>query len=76
MELTKEEMNFILQAMDTHVRANGLSAATNAAILSQKIQIAAQALPATPLPAAPPADPPSDPPADPPSGDGEGSGDD
>lgn len=45
MELSKNELNYLLNAIDTHVRSNGLNAAALGAILSQKIQEEANAPP-------------------------------
>jgi len=45
MKLSKDELQYLLNAIDTHVRANGLNAATLAAVLAVKINAAAEALP-------------------------------
>lgn len=50
MELSKQELQFLLNAIDTHVRTNGLPVAAPGAILAQKIQNAANKLPADELP--------------------------
>lgn len=50
MELNIEELQYLLNAIDTHVRANGLVAAIPGAIIAQKIQTAANALPTDPIP--------------------------
>jgi len=38
MQLSPEELQYLLNAIDTHVRANGLNVAAAAALLAQKIQ--------------------------------------
>lgn len=38
MELSKNELNYLLNAIDTHVRANGLNVAALGAVVAQKIQ--------------------------------------
>lgn len=50
MELNIEELQYLLNAIDTHVRANGLAAATPGVIIAQKIQTEANALSTDPIP--------------------------
>lgn len=45
MDLSKDELQYLLNAVDTHIRANGLNAATVGSILAVKINTAAEALP-------------------------------
>lgn len=42
IEFTQEELNALIALMDSGVKSIGLAAATNAAVLLQKIQTAAQ----------------------------------
>ena len=44
MKLSSEELQYLLNAIDTHVRANGLNVAAAGALLAQKIQNAAKQL--------------------------------
>ena len=41
MKLSKDELQYLLNAIDTHVRANGLNAASLGAALAVKINAAA-----------------------------------
>jgi len=50
MELSKQELQYLLNSIDTHVKANGLTVAAPGVILAQKIQNAANELPADELP--------------------------
>ena len=50
MDLNKEEMQYILNAIDTHVRANGIKGAGVGVVIVNKLQEASQAL-ATEVPA-------------------------
>lgn len=52
MNLTAEELQYILNAIDTHVREKGLSVAAFGVAIAGKIQAAAK----TPVPAPPPPD--------------------
>ncbi len=38
MELSKAELQYLLNAIDTHIRANGVASAGMGAILAQKMQ--------------------------------------
>lgn len=38
VELTADEMQVLVQALDTHVRQHGLQVATNVAVVMQKLQ--------------------------------------
>ena len=44
MQLSPEELQYLLNAIDTHVRANGLNVAANGAVLAAKVQNAAKQL--------------------------------
>ncbi len=44
MELTKEEIQYLLTAVDAHVRATGLNSAANALVVATKLQNQAKAL--------------------------------
>ena len=44
MQLSLDELQYLLNAIDTHVRANGLNSAPLGAALAEKIQNAANAL--------------------------------
>ena len=44
MQLSPEELQYLLNAIDTHVRANGLNAAAAGALLAQNIQTEAKSL--------------------------------
>ena len=44
MKFSKDELQYLLNAIDTHVRANGLNAAPLGAVLAKKIQNAANQL--------------------------------
>ena len=44
MNLSKDELQYLLNAIDTDVRANGLNAAPLGAVLAEKIQNAANQL--------------------------------
>ncbi len=46
MKLSKDELQYVLNAIDTHVRANGLTVAALGAILAKKTQDAFNKLPA------------------------------
>ncbi len=46
MELSKAELQYLLNAIDTHIRANGVTSAGMGAILAQKMQIKFNELPA------------------------------
>lgn len=48
MELSKDELQYLLNAINTHVRANGLTVAVMAVVLSQKIQAEAKLLSSDP----------------------------
>ncbi len=52
MELTKQESQFIINAVDAHVRAQGLSVAQAAVVVCAKMQSHIQALD-TPAPVPP-----------------------
>lgn len=41
-ELTPDELNVLIQALDAYVRTNGLQVTRNAALVHQKLQEAAQ----------------------------------
>jgi len=45
MELSKTELQYLLNAIDTHIRANGVTSAGMGAILAQKMQIKFNELP-------------------------------
>lgn len=45
MELSKAELQYLLNAIDTHIRANGVASAAMGAILAQKMQVAFNELP-------------------------------
>ena len=49
MELSIEELNYMLNAIDTHVRANGIKGAAVAVSLANKIEVAAKAMGAPPV---------------------------
>lgn len=55
MELNKDELQYILTAIDTHVRHNGLNAAGHAVAIATKIHGMGNSA-ATPAPPAPPDD--------------------
>jgi len=44
MKLSKDELQYVLNAIDTHIRANGLNVAAIGVLLVQKIQNAANQL--------------------------------
>lgn len=46
MDLSKQELQYLLNAIDTHIRANGVASAAMGAILAQKMQIKFKELPA------------------------------
>ncbi len=46
MKLSKDELQYLLNAIDTHIRANGVASAAMGAILAQKMQIKFNELPA------------------------------
>lgn len=50
MKLSKDELQYLLNAIDTHVRANGVNAASLGVVLAEKIQSAANALSSDKIP--------------------------
>lgn len=46
VELSKAELQYLLNAIDTHIRANGVTSAATGAILAQKMQVKFNELPA------------------------------
>ena len=42
LELTLDELQILVQALDTHVRQHGLQVATNATVIYQKLQQSAR----------------------------------
>ncbi len=48
MDLSKQELQYLLNAIDTHVKTNGLTVAAPAVILAQKIQTQFNELPKEP----------------------------
>lgn len=55
MELNIEELNYMLNAVDTHIRANGIKGAGVAVMVASKLQEAAKSAGAPPI-APPPGD--------------------
>jgi len=49
VDLKKTDLQYIINAIDTHVRANGLNVAASGVILAQKIQNTINAMPDDPV---------------------------
>lgn len=47
-QMKKNDLQFIINAIDTHVRANGLNVAALGAVLAQKVQNMINAMPDDP----------------------------
>ncbi len=67
MQLNKADIQYLVNAMDTHVRTNGLSVAGQSVIIATKLQAQLKTAPDAPPPTGTVVEttPPSDPNADP-----------